>query len=427
MFLAQQAGLPRFCHVFVTNQPALRRLTMHIIGSPSAVSGAFDLAIVGAGIIGLSCARAAALKGLRVVVIDRDAQSNGASVRNFGFIAVTGQERGAAWARAQRTCAIWKEVAQQAGISILQRGLWMTARRPEAVPILEAFLATEMGEGCKLLSRAAAEGCCPELVHEQVQAVLCSSVELRVESREAIPKIAAWLAERWGVQFLRQTAVLSVAPPLLETSRGVVQAGAVVVCPGDDVYSLYPKRIARYEVTRCKLQMLRLADPGFRLPGAVMSDLGLLRYPGYSALAEAAPLRARLEAEQGEHLKHGIHLVVVQSADGSLIVGDSHHYAATTDCFADEHIDQLILDEFTAATGRSPPAVRERWIGTYSAASDRTMFMDAPARDVRIVMMTSGSGLSTGFAIGEEVVADLFGGVQVNCYTQSLRYGQAQA
>jgi FAD dependent oxidoreductase TIGR03364 len=396
---------------------------MHIIGCPSAIPGAFDLAVVGAGIIGLSCARAAALKGLRVVVIDRDAQSNGASVRNFGFIIATGQERGEAWTRARRTCAIWEEVAQQARIPILQRGLWLTTRRPEAVPVLEAFLATEMGEGCKLLSGTAAQVCCPELVNAQVQAVLRSSVDLRVESREAIPKIAAWLAERFGVQFLRQTAVLSVAPPLLETSRGVVQAGAVVVCPGDDVYSLYPKRIARYEMSRCKLQMLRLADPGFRLPSAVMSDLGLVRYPGYSALAEAAPLRARLEAEQGEHLKHGIHLIVVQSADGSLIVGDSHHYAATQDCFADEHIDQLILDEFTAATGRPPPAVRERWIGTYCAASDRAMFIDAPACDVRIVMITSGSGASTGFAIGEEVVTDLFGGAQVNVHTRSVRSG----
>jgi hypothetical protein len=37
------------------------------------------------------------------------------------------------------------------------------------------------------------------------------------------------------------------------------------------------------------------------------------------------------------------------------------------------------------------------------------MFIDAPARDVRIVMITSGSGASTGFAIGEEVVTELFG------------------
>jgi D-hydroxyproline dehydrogenase subunit beta len=345
-----------------------------------------------------------------VIVIDRDSQASGASVRNFGFITVTGQERGMAWARARRTRAIWEDVAQQAGIPILQRGLWMTTRRPEAVPILEAFLETEMGEGCELLGRAEARARCGELVNEQVQAVLSSSIDLRVESREAIPKIAAWLAGSLDVVFLRQTTVLSVAPPQIETSRGVVEAGAAVVCPGDDIASLYPERIASYQVTRCKLQMLRLEDPGFRLPGAVMSDLGLVRYAGYAALKESAPLRARLEAEQGEHLKHGIHLIVVQSADGSLIVGDSHQYAAMPDFFADERIDQLILEEFAAATGRAAPAVRERWMGTYSSAPDRTMFIDTPASNVRVVMITSGSGASTGFAIGEEVVAELFGG-----------------
>jgi FAD dependent oxidoreductase TIGR03364 len=285
----------------------------------------------------------------------------------------------------------------------------MMARRPEAVAILESFLKTEMGEGCELLSRAAAQECCGELVKGHVQAVLRSPIELRVESREAIPKIAAWLAERLGVEFLRQTAVHSVDPPRIETSRGVVKAGAVVVCPGDDITTLFPQRIAKYQMTRCKLQMLRLADPGFRLPSTLMSDLGLVRYAGYSALPEAAALRARLEAEQGEHLTHGIHLIVAQSADGSLIVGDSHHYAATPDFFADERVDALILDEFSAALGRPPPVVRERWIGTYCAAPDRTMLIDAPARNVRIVMITSGSGASTGFAIGEEVVSDLFG------------------
>ena len=59
--------------------------------------------MVGAGIVGLATALAAARRGLQVVVIDRDAQANGASVRNFGFVTVTGQERGSMWARARRS------------------------------------------------------------------------------------------------------------------------------------------------------------------------------------------------------------------------------------------------------------------------------------------------------------------------------------
>ncbi|WP_164128136.1 FAD-dependent oxidoreductase, partial [Stenotrophomonas maltophilia] len=44
----------------------------------------YDLAIVGAGILGLAHALAAARLGKRVIVLDRDSQANGASIRNFG-------------------------------------------------------------------------------------------------------------------------------------------------------------------------------------------------------------------------------------------------------------------------------------------------------------------------------------------------------
>src|SRR5580700_2112581 len=109
--------------------------------------------------------------------------------------------------------------------------------------------------------------------------------------------------------------------------------------------------------------MLRLAAPGFTLPATLMSDLGLARYLGYAAPETAGPLKARLLAEQPEQLRNGVHLIVVQGADGSLVVGDSHHYAPTPDPFAREAVDTLILDEFRAALGIQPPPVLDGWIG----------------------------------------------------------------
>lgn len=47
----------------------------------------FDLAVVGAGIVGLGHAFAARERGLKVVVVDRAALPNGATVRNFGHLA----------------------------------------------------------------------------------------------------------------------------------------------------------------------------------------------------------------------------------------------------------------------------------------------------------------------------------------------------
>jgi FAD dependent oxidoreductase TIGR03364 len=373
----------------------------------SSLSERFDLAVVGAGIVGLATALAAARRGLRVIVIDRDAQTNGASVRNFGFITVTGQQRGTMWARARRTRDVWHEVADAAGIAIVHTGLWMAVRRAESVAVLEAFMATEMAAGCRLLSPAEARRRCPQLTAPQLAAVLESTIELRVESREAIPRLAAWLTARHGVAFMRNTAVRAIDVPSVHTSRGTVHANRVAVCPGDDFTGLYPERIGAYTLTHCKLQMLRLADPGFRLPGALMSDLGLGRYLGYAELPAAQPLKARLAVEQANHLKHGIHLIVVQSADGSLVVGDSHHYAATPDPFSQQDVDALILDEFRSALGIEPPPTIERWIGTYASASDRPIVIDELEPAVRIAIVTCGAGASTGFAIGEELVTSL--------------------
>ncbi len=372
-------------------------------------AGRYDLAVVGAGIVGLACALAAARHGRRVVVIDRDTQANGASIRNFGFVTVTGQARGEMWKRARRSREIWAETAPQAGVPILHRGLLMTARRPEAVELLEAFLETEMGEGCRLLAPGEVRRDHPYLAGDGLQAGLWSPHDLRVESREAIPRLIAWLQARHGVSFRWGEAVQAVETGKVATTHGVIEADAVAVCPGDDLFTLFPERIAAAGVTRCKLQMLRLADPGFRLSAAVMSDLGLARYAGYAVLPQAQALAARLAAEQPDHLAHGVHLIVVQSADGSLVVGDSHHYAPTPDPFSRQRIDDLILDEFAAVFGPVTASVVERWTGTYASAPDRTALIDAPMDGVRLVMVTTGAGASTGFALGEEVVAGLMG------------------
>jgi glycine/D-amino acid oxidase-like deaminating enzyme len=121
----------------------------------------YDLAIVGAGILGLAHALAAARRGKRVIVLDRDAQANGASIRNFGFVTVTGQQAGDCWRLARRSRDVWAEVAPQAGIPVLHQGLLVTARRAEAEAVIDAFLATEMAEGCRRLTPAEAAGYAP--------------------------------------------------------------------------------------------------------------------------------------------------------------------------------------------------------------------------------------------------------------------------
>ena len=63
----------------------------------------------------------------------------------------------------------------------------------------EAFLATEPGEGCRLLGPD--ERAALPFPADGLAGVLHSPHDLRVESRQAIPRLAAWLQESWGVTF----------------------------------------------------------------------------------------------------------------------------------------------------------------------------------------------------------------------------------
>ena len=217
------------------------------------MSQSYDLAVIGGGVIGLAHAITAARAGLRVVLIEREVRANGASVRNFGFITVTGQERGESWRLARRTRDVWADLAPRAGIAIEHRGLYLTARSPEA-----------------------------------------------------------------------------------------------------------------------------------------------------------AVLKAKLLAEQPRHYANGVHLIIAQGADNSLIVGDSHHYDDLPGPFAPATAEEDILNEYARALGRPAPAVLERWVGTYASADDRTWLCDTPEPDVRLVIVTGGTGASTSFGIAETVLSDLF-------------------
>lgn len=368
----------------------------------------FDVVIVGAGIVGLAHALAARRRGLSALVLDRDSRAVGASIRNFGFVTVTGQAYGPTWNRARVARNVWAEIAPPANIPVIHRGTALVARRPEAVTVLEQFASGPMGAGCEWLESEALARRLP-MARPGTLGGLWSPHELRVEPRTAIPALRAWLESR-GVAFVT-AAVTGVSAPVVETTVGRFQGGKIIVCPGTDLRTLFPDVIARHKTTLCKLHMLRLAPQpdGWRLPAAVMMDLSYVRYGGYLDLPGVPALRARLEAEAGESLANGIHIIIVQSADGSLVVGDSHHYHDTPDPFAPERVDELILGHTLETIAIPDPRVIERWIGVYPSSPMADAMIEAPDAGTRVVLVTSGTGMSTAFGLAEEVVTEFAG------------------
>ena len=366
----------------------------------------FDLLVVGAGIVGLAHAWLASRQGLRVAVVDRDHRCVGASIRNFGFVTVSGQGAGDSWRRARRSRDVWAEVALEAGIRIEHSGLWVMARRPAAVAVLEAFARTDMGQACSMHTAESVSRVAPGLRRQGLCAALYSPHELRVESREAIPRLAEWLNVERGVQFFRGEQVLEVQAPRVRTARRTLYAERIAICPGTELTGLAGNLLEPLNLRLTRLQMLRVQPPkGYRLPAAVMGDLSLVRYRGYADLPEAAALRHQLQAEVPQSLADGIHLIAVQSADGSLVVGDSHHDAASPEPFASELVDDRILAHLAELLPFDRPAVLERWVGVYPTGHVEDHLVLSPDAATRVVLVTSGTGASTAFGLAEDVFA----------------------
>ena len=360
-----------------------------------------DLIVVGSGILGLACALVAVEQGLSVQVVERENFCVGASIRNFGFVTVTGQGSGASWRRARRSRDIWAHIAPQAGIPVEHTGLYVVAQRAEAQGVLRELLLTEEGAALAWLDPVKLRKQAPHLAHAYVQGALYSPHELRVEARFAIEKLRLWLASR-GVRFHMGQAVTQVESGRMHLPTQQLQAERIVVCPGTDLRSLFPQAFAKYQTRLCQLQMLRIRPPrGYHLDAAVMSDLSLVRYRGFNELPGAARLEDRLRLEMPRALQHGIHLIVVQSADGSLVVGDSHQYGETMPPFTPAEVEELILAEMQRVLCLGHYAVKERWTGIYPSG-EQDALIETVLPDVQLLSVTSGTGMSTAFALAEE-------------------------
>src|SRR5215468_8334937 len=140
-----------------------------------------DIIVVGAGIVGLALAIDAVDRGLRVTVVERDARSVGASVRNFGHGCVTAQT-GTALSYAMTSRIEWLRLAKAAGFWLRDAGTVVVAATDDEYAVL-SDLAAERGDDVILLDRAGVRAKAP--VGGAYVGGAFFPLDLRVDPREA--------------------------------------------------------------------------------------------------------------------------------------------------------------------------------------------------------------------------------------------------
>ena len=216
-----------------------------------------DVAVVGAGIVGLSHALAAARKGLRVGVFERGPLAQGASIRNFGMVWPVGQPKGALADRAFRSRAIWDEVLNDVGIPLERVGSIHLAYHDDEMAVLEEFVAArpDLSDSIALLTPEAAMEGSPAVRPEGLKGAMISSSEAIVDPRAAVAGLAEYLAARYEVAFHFKHHVSHVESGRLSARGEEWTAERIYVCSGADFESLFPESFEASNLTRVKLQL----------------------------------------------------------------------------------------------------------------------------------------------------------------------------
>ena len=289
----------------------------------------FDVIVVGAGMLGIAHAWAAAKRGLSVAVIERSRQAHGATIRNFGQVIVTGQAPGMMLSHAQQARELWLDLAAKAGFHVRANGALVLARNTDEADVLQEFADTRLrqeGYRAELLSgREVAALYDGRLAHHCAARGLD---DLQIYSREALPAITRYLAESLGVTFITGTLARAVEQGRVATTAGEFRGDHVFVCPGHDYLTLLPERFAPLNLEVTRLQMLRAAfeSAPFALDRPLLTGLSCVHYGAFSDLPSALALREVIQARTPMLLDNGIHLLVSPTPYGELIIGDSHQY-----------------------------------------------------------------------------------------------------
>ncbi len=368
----------------------------------------YDVAVVGAGILGLAIAYVAAKRGNKVVVFERSTKAMGASVRNFGLIWPIGQPSGAALNQALRTRTVWLQLAQEAGLPVEANGSLHLAYQEEEVAVLEEFMATtrDAGYQCTLLQPDEAVKFSPAVRTEGLKLAMHSGTELTVSTRQAIPLLADYLQKTYKVSFHYGTAITHVQPGFLSDFYEMYSAERIYICGGQDFETLYPAIFRESGITRCKLQMMRTGKQpnDWKLGASLCSGLTMRHYEAFAHCGSLAALDAYFEREMPEFGRWGIHVMLSQNAQGHLVIGDSHEYGLEQTPFNQEDVNQLILKYLKSFADFPDWEIAETWHGIYPTIPGKTKLVQEAANRVWIVNGLSGAGLTLSFGIAEDLI-----------------------
>ena len=345
---------------------------------PTMTDTTYDVAIVGAGIVGAACAEQFARRGMRVAIVDRDFVGGGATAAGMGHIVVMDDSE-AQFALTRYSQRLWQSL--RAGlpddVEYEQSGtIWVAADDEEMAEVRRKheYYGTR-GVPTEVLGALELKKLEPNLREGMVGGLLVP------EDAVLYPPCAA----RFLVEKARQQgAALCLGKAAVRAGRGAVgffdgsmiTAGLIVIAGGAWAADLVPG----VEVKKRKGHL-------------VITD----RYPGFvrHQLVELGYLKSA-HSVSGDSVAFNVQ----PRKTGQILIGSSRQYGA-------EHagVDHDILDRMLSRAGQYLPrigtlAAIRTWTGFRAATPDKLPLIGPWSEDSSLLLATGHEGLGITTSLG---------------------------
>jgi glycine/D-amino acid oxidase-like deaminating enzyme len=334
-----------------------------------------DVAIVGAGITGCTCALALARAGRRVRIHEARTVASGASGRNGGFVLRGGAAR--------------YDVARDSYGADPARGLWR--RTEEALDQMEQLAGDELRRTGSL--RLAAD-------HEERTAIRSEYEALRedgfdVEWRDDLPPRLA--AQFDGAMFHPRDGAMQPAVFVRRLAATALDAGVEIV---------EHDRIESIEVLDA--DDVLVATDGYGR--GLIPELEHAVWPARGQVVATEPLAERL-FDYPHYARQGFDYWQ-QLPDGRIVLGGFRDFSIMselTDVEETTPVIQEALDAFLLELLGSVPSVTHRWAGIFGLTQDLLPLVGRVRDGLWIAAGYSGHGNVLGFMCGELVARAILG------------------
>ncbi|MBN8689726.1 MAG: FAD-dependent oxidoreductase [Armatimonadetes bacterium] len=377
-----------------------------------------DIAVVGAGILGLAHAYMLSKMGLEVVVFEKNPAPSSYSSFSDGIISPSKLAPSPVRNLANRSSVLWREVIAEIDAWINPFGGIALATAELDMVLYHEFAErqTQVHSSAQVLRNEQVFEFAPMVNQQSVIGGLHFTSDFAIDPGGFIADLVEHLRTQMNVEFYFGTLVTGVDDGYVGNDDVMVQASEVIVCAGIEYQPLFTEVFKNAKLGISAVQQIRIEPTGERLDtGAFLrSPLYTYHAPSFVICPSLPKFRNEILDRFKTELEFGIDHFATQLRHGTIVIGSSYRGTNSNTLPRDEEVDRVLLNASRKIIDDTQYEVVDRRISFVSTGPGGPVNVLRVKPKVRLVNITGDLGTTLAFAVAEDVALEILGKSESN-------------